>query len=69
MKCPVCGSAELETGSKDVPYTFRGQTTLLRNVRGQHCPACGETVMTRQESEAYTGKIKTFKSTLALNMG
>lgn len=67
MKCPVCGGAELEFGSKDVPYIFAGQATLLRDVRGQHCPACGETVMNREETEAYMGKIKTFKNTLSVS--
>jgi hypothetical protein len=26
MKCPVCGTAELVHDTRDVPYTYKGQT-------------------------------------------
>nr|WP_115707840.1 type II toxin-antitoxin system MqsA family antitoxin [Cupriavidus taiwanensis] len=45
MKCPECGGAELVDGLRDVPYTYRGETTVIRDVRGDWCPRCGEGVM------------------------
>ncbi|TDF60185.1 type II TA system antitoxin MqsA family protein [Cupriavidus sp. L7L] len=47
MKCPECGGAELVDEVRDVPYTYRGESTLIRGVRGDWCPKCGEGVMPR----------------------
>ncbi|MGY2485976.1 type II toxin-antitoxin system MqsA family antitoxin [Cupriavidus sp. CP313] len=51
MKCPVCGAAELVADVRDVPYTYRGETTVLEAVRGEFCPECGESVTDWQESD------------------
>ncbi|CAG9182142.1 type II toxin-antitoxin system MqsA family antitoxin [Cupriavidus pinatubonensis] len=45
MKCPECGGAELVNEVRDVPYTYRGESTVIRGVRGDWCPQCGEGVM------------------------
>ncbi|CAM3217974.1 type II TA system antitoxin MqsA family protein [Cupriavidus taiwanensis] len=47
MKCPECGGAELVGGMRDMPYTYRGETTVIPNVSGQWCPKCGEGVLPR----------------------
>ncbi|SOZ14853.1 putative transcriptional regulator, HTH cro/C1-type DNA-binding domain [Cupriavidus taiwanensis] len=47
MKCPECGGAELVAGMRDMPYTYRGETTVIPNVPGQWCPKCGEGVLPR----------------------
>ena len=47
MKCPECGGAELVAETRDVPYTYRGETTVIPNVPGQWCPKCGEGVLPR----------------------
>ncbi|UDM50384.1 type II TA system antitoxin MqsA family protein [Cupriavidus sp. MP-37] len=47
MKCPECGGAELVAGMRDMPYTYRGETTVIPNVPGQWCPNCGEGVLPR----------------------
>ena len=56
MKCPVCGGAELIHEARDVPFTYKGRKFIVEGVIGQHCPACGETVMTEAESDTYTAK-------------
>lgn len=45
MKCPACGAAELVHGTRDMPYTYKGETTTIQGVEGDFCPACGEVVM------------------------
>jgi HTH-type transcriptional regulator/antitoxin MqsA len=50
MKCPVCGGAELEHGTRDMPYTYKGQTTVIASVTGDYCPACGESTHDMKES-------------------
>lgn len=29
MKCPVCGAAELIHDTRDLPYTYKGETTVI----------------------------------------
>ena len=50
MKCPVCGAAELVHDTRDMPYTYKGESTIIPSVTGDFCPACGEVVMDMAES-------------------
>lgn len=50
MKCPVCGGAELVRDTRDLPYTYKGETTILTDVTGDFCPACGESITDMAES-------------------
>ena len=50
MKCPVCGGAELVHDTRDIPYTYKGESTTIPEVSGEFCPACGEAVLERKES-------------------
>jgi HTH-type transcriptional regulator/antitoxin MqsA len=49
MKCPACGAAELVRDTRDVPYIYKGESTIIRGVTGDFCPACGEVVMEMAE--------------------
>ncbi len=50
MKCPVCGGAELTHGTRDLPYTYKGASTVIESVTGDFCPACDEVVLDAAES-------------------
>jgi HTH-type transcriptional regulator/antitoxin MqsA len=50
MKCPECGAAKLVHGTRNLPYTYKGQTTTIPAVAGDYCPACGEAVLNAAES-------------------
>jgi len=50
MKCPSCGAAELVRDTRDLPYTYKGETTQIPAVSGEFCPACGEVVLDGVES-------------------
>ena len=50
MKCPSCAAAELLHDTRDMPYTYKGETTLISAVTGDFCPACGEVVLDASES-------------------
>jgi HTH-type transcriptional regulator / antitoxin MqsA len=50
MKCSVCGGAELVHDTRDIPYTYKGESTTIPDVSGEFCPACGEAVLERSES-------------------
>lgn len=51
MKCPVCGAAELVRDTRDLPYTYKGETLLIPAVTGDFCPACAESLLDAAESE------------------
>ena len=51
MKCPVCGDAELVRATRDVPYTYKGESTNVPSVTGDFCPSCGEVVLEKSESD------------------
>ncbi len=51
MRCPVCGVAELMRDTRDIPYIYKGESTIISLVTGDFCPACGEAVLEKSESE------------------
>jgi HTH-type transcriptional regulator / antitoxin MqsA len=50
MKCVACGKGTLETGMRDIDYTYKGETTVIQNVRGEFCAACSEAVLDKDEA-------------------
>jgi HTH-type transcriptional regulator/antitoxin MqsA len=50
MQCPVCGAAELVHDTRDLSYTYKGETTVL-STTGDFCPACGESIHDMADSE------------------
>ena len=61
MKCPACGAAELTHDTREVPYTYKGETTHIPNVQGDFCPACGEIVLTQAHGDRYSELIGAFQ--------
>ena len=60
MKCPVCGAAELIRDTRDVPYTYKGETTVIPGVTADFCPACDESITDLNESERVMHEMQTF---------
>ena len=60
MKCPNCGAAELVRDTRDLPYTYKGETTVIEGIAGDHCPACGEAVFDAAASRAISADMKVF---------
>ncbi|NWL80504.1 antitoxin [Pseudomonas taiwanensis] len=50
MKCPSCAASELVHDTRDMPYTYKNESTTIPTVTGDFCPACGETVLEAAES-------------------
>lgn len=50
MKCPHCAGADLVHDTRDMPYTYKGESTTLPTVTGEFCPACDESVLDAGES-------------------
>ncbi|MGF6530221.1 HTH-type transcriptional regulator/antitoxin MqsA [Paraburkholderia sp. GAS33] len=50
MKCPFCAAAKLVRDTRDLPYVYKGESTVIPAVTGDFCPACGEAVLDVAES-------------------
>ena len=50
MKCPSCAEAELVHDTRDMPYTYKGESTIIPAVTGDFCPACDESILNVVES-------------------
>lgn len=50
MKCPNCGAAHLVHDTRDVSYTYKGESTVLPRVTGDFCPACDEFILDAAQS-------------------
>ena len=50
MKCPSCAASELLHDTRDMPYTYKGESTLIPTVTGDFCPACDESILNAVES-------------------
>ncbi|TAL90058.1 MAG: type II toxin-antitoxin system MqsA family antitoxin [Candidimonas sp.] len=60
MKCPVCGAAELIHDTRDLPYTYKGETTVIAAVTGEFCPACAESILDASESSRVMREMRAF---------
>jgi HTH-type transcriptional regulator/antitoxin MqsA len=60
MKCPVCGAAELINDTRDLPYTYKGETTAIAAVTGKFCPACAESILDAAESNRVMREMRAF---------
>ena len=61
MQCPICGAGKLVHDTRDTPYTYKGESTILPQVTGNFCTACDESILDAAESR------RTMKLTLAFN--
>ncbi len=50
MKCPSCGARKLVRDTRDIAYTYKGESTVLPRVTGDFCPSCDESVLDAGES-------------------
>ncbi|MEN9682247.1 MAG: hypothetical protein RLZZ627_2140 [Pseudomonadota bacterium] len=61
MKCPICGAAELIHDTRDLSYTYKGETSLIPSVTGDFCPACDEVVLNREHGNRYSELVGLFQ--------
>ncbi len=60
MKCPSCAEAELVHDTRDMPYTYKGESTIIAAVTGDFCPACSESVLGMVESKRVSAEMLEF---------
>lgn len=59
MKCPVC-AAELIHDTRDMPYIYKDETTIIPAVTADFCPACGESITDMTETERVMREMRAF---------
>ncbi len=60
MRCPVCGAAELIHDTRDLPYTYKGESTVIPAVTADFCPACDESITDIAETERVMREMQAF---------
>lgn len=60
MKCPTCGAAELIHDTRDLPYTYKGEVTVIPAVTADFCPACDESITDMTETERVMNEMQAF---------
>jgi len=68
MKCPVCGAAELIRDTRDLPYTYKGESTVIPAVTGEFCPVCAESILDAAESERVMREMRGFSREVNASM-
>lgn len=61
MRCPVCGGADLVHETRDLVYSYKGQTTTVPAIEGDFCPACEEAIFDRLNGDRYGEAIRNFQ--------
>jgi HTH-type transcriptional regulator / antitoxin MqsA len=51
MKCPVCGAAKLVHDTRDIKYTYKGESTVISAVTADFCTACDESITDASETK------------------
>ena len=50
MKCPLCAEQDLLLDTRDIEYSYKGESTGILSVQGEFCPACGEMLLDSTEA-------------------
>ena len=61
MKCPCCGAAQLIHDTRDMSYTYKGESTTIPSVTGDFCPACGEVIHDREQGDRFSECVGLFQ--------
>lgn len=60
MKCPFCANIDLVRDTRDMPYTYKGESTAIPSLTGDFCPACGEVVLCKEEAARLSASMLEF---------
>lgn len=60
MQCPNCDNQKMVLETRDVPYSYRGQSTTIKNVTAEFCPSCDEMVLEHEEAQRLSDAMSAF---------
>jgi HTH-type transcriptional regulator/antitoxin MqsA len=61
MKCPCCGAAKLIHDTRDIPFFYKGLSTVIPAVTGEFCPKCEEILLDREQGDRYSELVGAFQ--------
>lgn len=61
MICPCCGAAELVHDIRDLPYTYKSESTCIPAVEADYCPACDEAILEREHGDRFSALVRKFQ--------
>ena len=59
--CPECGASSPVHDTRDAPYTYKGQSTVIPAVTGYFCAACGEVTLDRDSVDRFGDLVGAFQ--------
>ena len=59
--CHACGKGELVQDTRDMPYTYKGRKTVLKDISGEWCASCGEVFLGKGEIDHFMAAAGAFK--------
>jgi YgiT-type zinc finger domain-containing protein len=60
--CPACGAPSLVHANHDMPYTYKGQETVIPAVAGHRCSNCSEVTLDREVVDRYSSLVGQFQA-------
>ena len=51
MECPNCEKVEMKKKTMDIPYSYKGSSTVITQVSGRYCQKCEEFILSNAESQ------------------
>ena len=51
----------LTSDTRDIPYMYKGEATVLRKISGDFCSSCNEIIFTMPQLDYYSNAIDTFQ--------
>ena len=60
MKCPSCGKGKLVRKARSLPYTYKGESTVIPAVTADFCPACDESITDMTETDRVMSEMQAF---------
>lgn len=62
MECPNCEHHPMVATTQDIPFTYKGETIVIRDVGGDHCSLCDEFILDSEESKRIDVILRKFVS-------
>jgi HTH-type transcriptional regulator/antitoxin MqsA len=59
VNCPVCANEAVQE-TRDLPYVYKGESTVIPNVTGMFCGTCGEATFDATEATRVSGLMLEF---------
>ena len=60
MKCPICAEQELVPDTRDIDYSYKGESAKIFSVQGDFCPSCGEMILDSTEAAKVSAAMMEF---------